>query len=219
MTTKTDTELATDEEKLAIVVEERLQAEIATAKADLELAEEQRKARERELGDEANFTYVFDTGVDTRSARKLIRRLNAWGRVDPKEAITLIINSSGGHCSAGFAIIDTIYALQDQGNHITGVVRGRAQSMAAIILQACDERVIGPHSSLLVHEGGLTSFGTKAQVKDHLGFMELHNERMLDLLEARSTITRDDIASRWERRDWYIDANEALELGFVDRIG
>ena len=215
---KAEIELATAEERLAIVVEERLQAEIKTQVAQLELAEKERKAREDELSDASNFHHFLHGTIDSSVARKVVRKLNQWSRAEP-ETVTITICSNGGACSAGFAIIDAILGLRDQGIEVNGVVRGIAQSMGAYVLQACDERVIGRNSSLLIHEGSIGVHDSVQGVHDTMQYMKIWNERMLDLLEERATISREEIIAGWHRTDWFIDAPEALKLGFVDRIG
>ena len=214
---KSEVEIATDDERLAIVVEERLQAEISTAKEELELAEARRKAAEHDLSDEANFTYLFDADVNGKSARKFIRQMHAWGRSDDCNRIVVALNTPGGSCPHGFAMVDTMLAIRSS-TPVSGYVRGRAQSMGAILLQACTDRFIGPNSSLLVHEGSLWTGGTTNQVGDHMELMDIWNNRMLDMLSERAFISREEIAERWRRKDWHMGAQEAVELGFADAV-
>jgi hypothetical protein len=211
-------ELAIAQEKFAILLEERTQATTSTAKSLLEFKEELRKVQDRALEDEENFLYFLDTDITDKSARKLIKKLNAWKRASPEE-ITIVINSLGGDCGSGFAIVDTILELRSAGINVNGVVRGTAQSMAATILQSVSTRSIGPNSCIMLHEGSLSSWGTPGQVNDHLSLMSLFMDRALDLLAERSTLPRAEIKKRWERRDWYLNAKEAKKFGFVDRIG
>lgn len=211
-------DLAIARERFLILSEERTQATAATAKALMELKEESRKVAERELQDENNFLYLLDTDITEKSTKKLIRKLNFWERESPEE-ITLVINSHGGECSNGFAIIDTILGLRANGITVNGVVRGTAQSMAATILQSASNRSIGPNSCIMLHEGSLTSWGTPGQINDHMELMSLFMDRALDLLAERSSLARAEIKKRWERRDWYLNAKDAKRFGFVDRIG
>ena len=43
-------------------------------------------------------------------------------------------------------------------------------------------------------------------------------ERLLEILAKRSTLTTKQIKSKWSRKDWWLSAVEAVELGFADRI-
>ena len=64
--------------------------------------------------------------------------------------INLIINSDGGDAYHGFAIYDAIKLCSV---HVKGIVIGMACSAASYILQACDERVMTPHSVFMIHYG------------------------------------------------------------------
>ena len=60
-----------------------------------------------------------------------------FGRVisitEPEDEITLVINSVGGDTQTGLSIYDLILG---SGRNITGIVLGRADSMALVVLQA-----------------------------------------------------------------------------------
>ena len=43
-------------------------------------------------------------------------------------------------------------------------------------------------------------------------------ERILGILAERSTLSRRQIKTRWARKNWWLMADEALELGFVDAL-
>jgi Protease subunit of ATP-dependent Clp proteases len=43
-------------------------------------------------------------------------------------------------------------------------------------------------------------------------------KRLLAILAERSTLTAAQIQRRWSRRQWWIDADEALALGLADGV-
>ncbi len=65
-----------------------------------------------------------------------------FGRVisiaEPEDEITLVINSVGGDTQTGLSIYDLIIG---SNRNITGIVLGRADSMALVVLQACKKRM------------------------------------------------------------------------------
>ena len=63
--------------------------------------------------------------------------------------IELYINSNGGSVSEGVAIYNQLKRHPAQK---TGYVDGIAYSVASLILQACDKRIMGLGTSMLVHE-------------------------------------------------------------------
>ena len=68
--------------------------------------------------------------------------------LDNSPSITLTITSGGGDADVGLDICDL---LKFYTGHKIGVVHGYANSMASIILQVCDWRVITPNAHILIH--------------------------------------------------------------------
>ena len=95
---------------------------------------------------------------------------------------------------------------------------GLVASMATIILQAGDERVADANAQLLIHE---LSGGAKGKISDILDDAEYSkklNDRLMGILAERSTLSARQIYTRANRKEWWLDADEALKLGFVDRV-
>jgi ATP-dependent protease ClpP protease subunit len=116
----------------------------------------------------------------------------------------------------------TSYSKRGGGTHeITMIVRGYAASMAAILLQSVDVRVIGPESYLLVHEISAGAIGKIGEMKDDMKWYERVCERIATIFVQRSggKVTKAKFKANWTRKDWWLDSDEALRLGFVDKIG
>jgi ATP-dependent protease ClpP protease subunit len=60
--------------------------------------------------------------------------------------------------------------------------------------------------------------GSASQLSDNLEFTKRLQTRLLEILASRSKMSVEEIAEKWERRDWWLDATEAHDLGFVDEI-
>src|SRR5574341_658348 len=116
------------------------------------------------------------------------------------------------------ALWDFLLELRQRGHKLTTVARGYAASMAGILLQAGDERVIGPESWLLIHEASFGVVGSYGEVEDRVEWVKKIQARILDIFASRSKLSRSQIKRRWHRKDWWLDSDEALKLGFVDRI-
>ena len=43
-------------------------------------------------------------------------------------------------------------------------------------------------------------------------------ERIINIFTTRSNLTSLKIKRNWDRKDWWINADEALEMGLVDEI-
>jgi ATP-dependent protease ClpP protease subunit len=91
--------------------------------------------------------------------------------------------------------------------------------MGGILLQAGDERVIGKNAHLMIHEISAGAVGKLSEIEDEAKFCAMLSDRLVDILAERSTLTPTQIKRRWKRKDWWLSAEEAVELGFADRIG
>lgn len=151
-----------------------------------------------------------------------IRRINAWSMKNPGERLKITFNTPGGSVFDGLAMYDFLREIKNRGHHLTTKCLGACMSMGAILLQAGDERVITPNSFFLIHEVQTVIEGTKSystsQSEDQVKLQRKLQKKLLKQLAERSTLTEDEIETKWKRIDWLMEAEEALELGFVDRI-
>lgn len=141
-----------------------------------------------------------------------------YHREFPGEPITVLLNSPGGSVFAGLSIFDTLLALRQAGHEVTTIGYGYAASMGGILLQAGDVRMMSPNSFLMIHEVSSGVRGTVSDVEDQTKFMQKLQNRALDILSERSTLSRETIKRKSKRTDWWMDAGEALEAGFIDDI-
>ncbi len=162
--------------------------------------------------------YTFYAEVDEESVRACMDELGQWSRLTPGAAITIVFNSPGGNVIDGLALFDFIQQLKRSGHYVTTIALGEAASMGGILLQAGDKRVIGANAFMLIHEVSSGSQGKASVLKDSLEFVKRLQKSLLTILAQRSKLSVDEIAKNWERRDWWLDADEAVKLGFADEI-
>ena len=153
-----------------------------------------------------------------RNVDEWIAMLEHWERRDPGEPIVIRINSPGGSVLDGFALFDAILRLRRKGHTITTHGTGMIASMATILMQAGDERVLDANAWFMIHEISSVVGGKASDMEDELRFAKRLQERLLEILAGRSTLTKVQIARRWKKTDDWMDAEEALKLGFVDRV-
>ncbi len=166
---------------------------------------------------------------DTPDGRKYVNGLVDFIRRlrtdNPKEAIVLYIDSTGGSVEVGMPLYEEI-RITAKNTPIFGVVNGVAFSMAAVILQACSRRIATRNSRIMIHnirihppEVSLTFLiDNHDQVfKDFLSDSVSMNSRIAEIFMGRSKKTNDEIAKimKAERQLW---AEEALNLGLVDCV-
>jgi ATP-dependent protease ClpP protease subunit len=166
-----------------------------------------------------NRIYRFDAEFDQESCHECYQYLSRWARMDITKPVEIMITSGGGDAWHGMALFDQILALRAQGLHVTITVRGTAASMAAILLQAADERIMGPSSFLLVHKASIVIGGTLDQIADTKVWLDITQSRVTDIFVERTGKTRRQVNGWFERKDSSFSPEAALEAGLIDRIG
>jgi len=120
--------------------------------------------------------------------------------------------------SDGLALYDEIREFTAAGHAIEVHGQGQVLSMSAIVLQAGTVRSMSEHAYLMIHEVSHGSAGRSSQVTDEAKLVARIQHELCEILASRSTLTVDEIATRWDRRDWWMSAAEALEVGLIDVI-
>lgn len=152
-----------------------------------------------------------------RDLIKSIRDINATdANVTTPTPIELVINSPGGDVDSGLALIG---AIQWSKTPVHTIVLGEACSMALYVLVSGHKRLMHKMSYAMYHDMSSWHGGTLEQRKRHNDEML----RVVNVIEShlisRTKITQaqlDGVKSRVF--DWYIDADEALQLGIVDEV-
>lgn len=195
-------------------------AEASKAEIDLAIAQDQERDRAVKGGNIRNLN-IFDV-IAAPMTDKWIDALSHWALRDPEQPVTININSPGGSVTDGLALYDTIQRLRRNGHHVTTRGLGLVASMAGVLLQAGDDRVLDKRAKLLIHEGSQTfakgATLTAGDAEDMQAFSKMLRNDILDILSERSTLSRRQIDAKWKRRDWVLSADEALQFGFVDRV-
>jgi len=246
--TKTQAEitrmLADAEKATALAENARAEARQNTLLADaaaleLELAEIRRdrefEKREREkAGDWETRFMRFHDAVRETTVDAAIQCLAQWFRVDKARGVEnphykIQFNSPGGSVWDGLALFDEIQFFRSQGVKITTSTIGMAASMAGILLQAGDVRVMAKESWVLIHK---VSFGTQGDydtVSDRVKHLGRVQNRILDIFATRAAeagkngtasdpISKQRLKNGWERKDWWLSSDDCLKLGIVDEV-
>lgn len=194
------------------------EVELRLTKARHDADREEEKRREELAAHKYHHVYLFKGAVDSQSAAKCMDQLTAWMRNDPGCDIEIVFNSPGGSVVDGMALWDHIQFVRSAGHRVTTSTVGMAASMAGILLQAGDQRVMGRESWLLIHEASFGASGSFGDVEDTVEWVRKVQDRILSIFAARSNMSKSAIKRKWHRKDWWISSDEALKLGFVDAV-
>ncbi len=179
--------------------------------------EELNLARKKALAS-AHRVYTFYGPVNAVTISACMSELGIWSRESPGAPLVLILNSPGGYVDDGIALYDYLLHLRSIGHKLTTITLGRAASMGGILLQAGDVRVMGPNSFLLIHEVAAGTSGKLSEMTESIAFWKRQEDKLVKILAQRSTMSTTQIKRRWRKTDWWLDAEEAIALGFADSI-
>jgi ATP-dependent Clp protease protease subunit len=155
-------------------------------------------------------------GIDSAVANTVIAQLLFLEKQDPKAAITMYVNSPGGHVTAGLAIYDTMQYVKCP---IVTISMGLSASMGSIILAGgtTGKRYALPHSEIMIHQ---PLGGAEGQATDIM-LAAKHIEKTGNILYkilAKHTGQKLEKIKEDCDRDNFMSAEEALKYGLIDKI-
>lgn len=170
--------------------------------------------------DSHHHVYRFIGDVNKDSMKACMDELSYWHRMDAGCPMEMVLHSPGGHVLPGLALYDFLRDMSRRGHRLTTVCSGYAGSMAGIILQAGNHRVMGRESHILVHEITAATYGKVGVIEDDVSFYRHLCDRVVDIFVSRSggKLTKARMNKEWRGHDWWIDSKLALELGIVDEV-
>ena len=132
------------------------------------------------------------------------------------DPIKLYINSPGGAVCAGYAIIDTMRMIESP---VETVCVGMAASMAAVILASGEagSRSALEHAEVMIHQPLGGAEGQSADIEIAALHIKRVGEKLYRALSEATGTPMDKIAQDADRNYW-MDAQEALNYGMIDRI-
>jgi ATP-dependent Clp protease protease subunit len=136
-----------------------------------------------------------------------------------KGAVTLIINSPGGSCEVGWAIIDVMNFVRYP---IQTVAVGTVASMAADIFAHGDFRVIGENSTIMIHPHSSAGVGSHTHlIATYKGDLIEHERRLKHYTINSKYKTPDEVQKALFSTpgdDLYLTPKEVLAHGLADEI-
>jgi ATP-dependent Clp protease protease subunit len=135
---------------------------------------------------------------------------------DPEKDINLYINSPGGAVTSGLAIYDTMQYIKPD---VATICMGQCTSMAAVLLAAGKKgkRYALPNSRIMIHQ---PMGGAQGQATD----IDIQAREILKIKGTINRILQSHTGQELEQiekdseRDFFMDAEEALKYGIVDKV-
>jgi len=154
--------------------------------------------------------------INDQVANLIVAQLLFLDREDPDKDISMYIHSPGGIISSGLAIYDTMQLIRPD---VSTICVGLAASMGTVLLcaGAKGKRYALPNSTIHMHQA---SGGVQGQAAD----IEIAAREILRMQEIIRGILARHTGQPMEKiihdtdRDFYLNAEQAVEYGIVDEI-
>ncbi|MBU3684019.1 MAG: ATP-dependent Clp protease proteolytic subunit [Phycisphaerales bacterium] len=161
---------------------------------------------------------VFVGGAVSRPMAQVVTaQLLFLANEDPKAEVSMYVNSPGGSITDGLAIIDTMRSLPCP---VATYIVGQAASMASVI--ACcgakGRRFALRHAENLMHQGRIGGFEGQATDLEIFARQMQRIEDVCNRLYAEATGHPESKIAEDCDRDLWLDAQEMLAYGLIDRI-
>lgn len=161
-------------------------------------------------------TVLVSGPITDKLAREFTKRLMVIERMDPERPVTIMINSPGGSADSGFAMYDLMRFVSPP---LITVINGLCASAAILVLLGAEgkRRFSMPESRFMIHQPATTGQGTSSD-------LDITAREILKLRERYNRIIADTSGQKMERvledsrRDFWLNAAEALEYGLVSQV-
>lgn len=155
--------------------------------------------------------------VDDKSAEKVVNRLLYLEAQDPGKEIKFYINSPGGVVTSGMVMMDTMEMITSP---VSTICMGMSASMGSLLLSQGEKgkRFIWPSGRVMIHQPSMG--GAQGSASD----LEITAREIKRIKEQSAQILADNCGKSFEQvmkdfdRDYWMDANQAVEYGIVDQI-
>lgn len=131
-----------------------------------------------------------------------------------KGDINLWINSRGGDV---FAAAQIYTMLKEYPGKVKVKIDGLAASAASVIAMAGDTVEMSPVSMLMIHNPLTICIGNANDMKATIERLEVVKETIMNAYGKKTKLSRDKLSEMMDAEK-FMDAKEAVELGFADSI-
>jgi ATP-dependent Clp protease protease subunit len=161
---------------------------------------------------------IFLSGeVKPESMDVITAQLLYLDSVDDRD-INIYINSGGGDCYSGLQLVSVMDFIK---SNVATTVLGIAASMAAVIASNGEKgkRFILPYSRFMIHQpSSFNGYSKYTDSKIALQEMESVRNDLYEVLAKNSGKSIEETIQLCENGDKWMKAQEAIDLGYIDKI-
>lgn len=155
--------------------------------------------------------------VDDKSAEEVTSQLLYMDAIDPGKEIKFYISSPGGVVTSGMVIYDTMKLIKSP---VRTICMGLCASMGSILLSGGEKgkRLIYPSGRVMIHQPSIGKlFGQASDIQIHAKEIARTKEMGARVLAENCSKSVDEIVRDFDR-DFWLNAEESIKYGIVDKI-
>ena len=130
--------------------------------------------------------------------------------------IEFYLSTCGGSCYDGLSLYDVIEASKTP---IEVICAGKIMSMGIIVALGAKARKGYRNTTFMIHQVSGVSFGTLRGMEETVVEAGRANKMLFDIIKSKTKVTETQLNEViQQKKDWFISADEALELGILTEI-
>jgi ATP-dependent Clp protease protease subunit len=167
-------------------------------------------------------------GVDFRMVQNFTKNINILQN-QASDPITVYLQTIGGCWWSGMGVYDVIKLCKCK---VTIIGYAQICSMGTVIMQAADRRILMPNCVFMCHYGSSEISGDYLSSQNEARIEKEMTNKMVEIYAEKCHrygsffINRGDslgkvktyIKRKLKDGDWYLNADQALDYGFIDKI-
>lgn len=168
----------------------------------------------------ANPVIIRVNRFDEKSAAEFANKMASAHNTGQK-VIPVVIDSYGGQV---YSLMSMIASIKSSELPVATIVEGKAMSCGVILFSCGTEgyRYISDDATLMIHDVSSGSWGKNSEIQASAKETERLNDKIYEILAENSNKSRKWFHKKLNKKgraDWFIEAEEAIDLGLADQIG
>lgn len=131
-----------------------------------------------------------------------------------RSRVTLYINSPGGYVASGVGLYTELSQLP---LGLTTVCTGLCASIASVVFQAGEKRLMASGSLMMIHQPWSVTSGNSQELQKQIEILDRFQEAMLEIYSRRTGKTAAVITKLLQSETWYT-SSEAVAENFADGL-
>ena len=155
--------------------------------------------------------------------RDYINKCNQWAIDNGQEPfpvrlnpIELYLSTQGGTCYDGIALHDVI---ESSSTPVEVICTGKIMSMGVIVALGAKVRKAYRNTTFMIHQVQGLSIGSLREMEDTLAEVCRINTMLFTIIQDKTKVSEEQLNDVLNnKKDWFLTADEALNLGILTEI-